>query len=365
MNTVCLSDARDCDPSILGRHRPVRPRQSDVFARAADTWLRGTAPQPATIALAMPAPRRTDLDFGRVGLGTGPLGGLYEPVSDEDAAATLHAAWADGVRYFDTAPHYGVGLAERRLGTFVRDLPRDNVIISTKVGRLLVEGDGQQGDQSFWGVPEGLVRQPDYSGDGVRRSILDSLERMGLERIDVALIHDPDDHWEHALRFAYPALADLRAQGVVRAIGVGMNQWQMLTRFVRETDIDVVLVAGRYTLLDQSAAEQLLPACLEHGVSVIAGGVFNSGVLADPSVHSRYDYGPVPPALLERAQEIERVCHAYDVPLVAAAIQFPLHHPAVTAVLVGARSPIEVSTDLALARQPIPAELWSALDDLT
>lgn len=295
------------------------------------------------------------------GFGTGPLGGLYAPVSDADAAGALAAAWAAGVRLYDTAPHYGAGLAERRLGAFLSGVPRDEVIVSTKVGRLLTPADNvPAGHEGFFdGSP--LARVRDYSRDGVLRSLADSAARTGLDRFDLVLIHDPDDHWAAAVTQAYPALAQLRDEGVVGAIGVGMNQWEMLARFVRETDLDAVLLAGRYTLLDRSGGDELLPLCLERGVTVIAGGILNSGILADPTPDARYNYAAAPPAILDRALELRRVCARYGVPLAAAALQYPLRHPAIDAVLIGARSAEEITEDLALTECPVPDELWRQL----
>jgi len=259
----------------------------------------------------------TELSFGGAAIGN-----LYTEVTDDDARAAVDAAWDGGIRTFDTAPHYGLGLSERRLGGALRHRPRDQYVISTKVGRLLRPDSPPFGrDPDGFAVPADHVREWDFSADGVRRSLEASLRRLGLDRVDIALIHDPDDHGEQAFREAYPALEKLRAEGAVRAIGAGMNQTAMLTRFVTDTDVDVILVAGRYTLLDQSAADALLPAARERGVSVIAAGVFNSGLLAAPAAGATYDYKAAPAALLARAQELERVCAGYGVPLRAAAAQ--------------------------------------------
>jgi D-threo-aldose 1-dehydrogenase len=308
---------------------------------------------------------RSGVTVSRIGLGTAPLAGLFSAVGDEQATATLDAAWTAGLRYFDTAPHYGAGLAERRLGSFLADTgrPRAEFTVSTKVGRLLVPGDAALGDEAFHGE-RGLVRVRDYSAEGVYRSLAESLERSGLEAFDTVLIHDPDDHWEEAVTGAYPALARLRDQGAVRAIGAGMNQTAMLTRFVTETDLDCVLVAGRYSLLDRSAAEVLLPLCAEREVGVLVGGVFNSGILADPSPGATYDYAPASDDVLRRARSLAERCAAHGVPLAAAALQFPLRHPAVTGVVLGARSPLEVTENIAHAAAKIPAELWAELDAL-
>jgi D-threo-aldose 1-dehydrogenase len=301
----------------------------------------------------------TELSFGGA-----VIGNLFTPVGDEDARAAVDAAWEGGIRTFDTAPHYGLGLAERRLGAALRDRPRADYVISTKVGRLLASapaGGAAVRDSEGFAVPAALVRRFDYSADGVRRSLFASMERLGLDRVDIALIHDPDQHGEQAFREAYPALEKLRAEGVVGAIGAGMNQTEMLTRFVRETDVDVVLVAGRYSLLDRSAGLDLLPAALERGVSVTVGGVFNSGLLAAPAPGMTYEYATAPDSLVSRALALESACAEYGVPLRAAAARFPLTHPAVANVLIGARNAAEVRDALTLRSAAIPAALWDAL----
>jgi len=299
----------------------------------------------------------TELSFGGAAIGN-----LFTEVTDDDARAAVDAAWDGGIRTFDTAPHYGLGLSERRLGGALRHRPRDQYVISTKVGRLLRPGSPPYGrDPDGFAVPADQIREFDFSADGVRRSLDASLGRLGLDRVDIVLIHDPDDHGEQAFREAYPALEKLRAEGAVQAIGAGMNQTAMLTRFVTDTDVDVVLVAGRYTLLDQSAADALLPAARERGVSVIAGGVFNSGLLAAPAPGATYDYKAAPQALLARAQELELVCAGYGVPLRAAAARFPLTHPAVASVLIGARSAAEITDAITLRGDGPPAAQWEAL----
>ncbi|MGW8767219.1 aldo/keto reductase [Streptomyces sp. NPDC055815] len=305
----------------------------------------------------------TGVSVGRIALGTAPLAGLYAPVGEEQARATLAAAWQAGVRTFDTAPHYGAGLAERRLGAYLAERPPGEAVVSTKVGRLLVPGAATPGDEGFHGAPPDLVRVRDYTADGVRRSLEESLERSGLDAFDIVLVHDPDDHGDQALSEAYPALARLRAEGVVRAVGVGMNQTEMLSRFVRETDVDCVLVAGRYSLLDRRAERELLPLCAARGVGVLVGGVFNSGVLADPRPDARYDYAQAPEPVLRAARELDRRCAAHGVPLAAAALRFPLRHPAVTGIVVGAASPAEVVQNAAHAVRDIPEQLWEDLDE--
>jgi D-threo-aldose 1-dehydrogenase len=299
----------------------------------------------------------TELSFGGAAIGN-----LFTAVRDDDARAAIDAAWDCGIRTCDTAPHYGLGLSERRLGAALRHRPRDEYVICTKVGRLLEPAGAPAGrDTEGFAVPASHVRRFDFSADGVRRSLAASLDRLGLDRVDIALIHDPDDHGEQAFREAYPALEKLRAEGAVGAIGAGMNQAAMLTRFVTDTDVDVVLVAGRYTLLDQSAADALLPAALERGVSVIAAGVFNSGLLAAPVPGSTYDYQTAPDSLISRARLLEEACTRFGVPLRAAAARFPLTHPAVASVLVGARSATEITDALRLRQLDIPAALWDSL----
>jgi D-threo-aldose 1-dehydrogenase len=305
---------------------------------------------------------RSGLAVTELGLGCAAIGNLYTEVDDETAAATVDAAWDGGIRLFDVAPHYGLGLAERRLGTALAARPRGEYVVSTKVGRLLIPVAGSRSrDPEGFAVPAAYERRFDYSADGVRASIEASLARLGLDRIDIALIHDPDGHEEQAFAEAYPALERLRGEGVVRAIGAGMNQAGLLTRFVTDTDVDVVLLAGRYTLLDQRAAEALLPAAQERGVGVMAGGVFNSGLLARPEAGARFDYRAAPAALIEAARAIEASCARYGVPLRAAAARFPLRHPAVAAVLIGARTPQEITEAVALRRLAIPDALWDAL----
>ncbi|MEV0489863.1 aldo/keto reductase [Streptomyces atratus] len=303
----------------------------------------------------------TELSFGAAAIGN-----LFREVDPARAAAAVDAAWDEGVRYFDTAPHYGLGLSERRLGAALRHRPRDSYVVSTKVGRLL---DPLPADPiaSYDGLSEGFAvpvthyRRWDFSADGVRRSIEDSLERLGLDRIDIAYLHDPDDHAEAAFREAYPALEKLRSEGVVGAVGAGMNQTAMLTRFLRDTDVDTVLCAGRYTLLDQSALAELLPEATARGRSVVVGGVFNSGLLADPHPGATYDYTAAPPALLDRALRIKAVAEGHGVPLRAAALHYPLAHPAVATVLVGTRSPDEIRDAAELLSREIPGALWDEL----
>jgi len=285
--------------------------------------------------------------FTPLGLGTAPLGGLYAPVAADAALAVVDRAWELGIRFFDTAPYYGSGLAERLLGQGLRGRPRDEFAVSTKVGRLL------RPDAAGW-----TGAYFDFSYDAALRSLEASLERLQLDRVDIALVHDPDDHIDEALTGALAALTQLRDEGVVRAIGVGMNQTEPLVRFALEADPDCLLVAGRYTVLDRTAAAELLPLCEERGIAVIAGGVFNSGILAGGDT---FDYRTAPAEVVERVERLRRACARRGVPLVAAAVQFPHRHPAVEYVLVGCRSAAEVEEDVRLFGLELPPDLWNEI----
>ncbi len=304
---------------------------------------------------------RAGLQVTRLGLGTAPLGGMYTSVADQDATDLVATAYESGIRYFDTAPFYGHGVAERRLGDGLRASGAPPVVVSTKVGRLLIGG----ADLVPGIYVDAAAEQPvfDYSADGVRASLESSLERLGLDHVAAVLIHDPDDHEDEALRNAYPALEQLRSEGVIQVIGVGMNQTRIPTRFVRETDIDLVVIAGRFTLLDQQAQDDLLPAALERGVSIIAAGVFNSGILADPQPGAMYNYEPAPADLISRAIAIRALLEEFNVPLTAAALQFPLRHPAVRVVLTGARHRDELRANIADFNREVPEECWKALEE--
>ncbi|WP_369032190.1 aldo/keto reductase [Streptomyces adonidis] len=297
-----------------------------------------------------------------LGFGGAVIGNLFTEVTDEQAHAAVTAAWESGIRYFDTAPHYGLGLSERRLGQALSAHPRAEYTVSTKVGRRLEPAQGGGDDlANGFAVPATLHRVWDFSADGVRRTLEASLERLGLDRVDVVYLHDPDDHAEQAFHEGYPALEKLRSEGVVGAIGAGMNQTAMLTRFVRDTDVDVVLCAGRYTLLDQSALTDLLPAAVERGVSVVIGGAFNSGLLADPKPGATYNYSEAPGDLLQRALCMREIAERHGITLRAAALDFCAAHPAVASVLVGARSVAEVQDAAAQFATPVPSAFWQEL----
>ena len=305
------------------------------------------------------------VEVGGLGLGTAPLGNLFTEVTDEQVHLAVDTAWQQGIRYFDTAPHYGIGLSERRLGAALRDRPRAEYTISTKVGRRLEPVETVLGDDlaNGFAVPATLRRVWDFSADGIRRTLDASLERLGLDRVDIVYLHDPDDHAEQALREGYPALEKLRAEGVVGAIGAGMNQAEMLTRFVQDTDVDVVLCAGRYTLLDQSALAELLPSAVARGKSVVIGGAFNSGLLADPKPDATYNYAQAPGELLDRALRMKTVAEHHGITLRAAALAFCAAHPAVASVLVGARSAAEVRDCAEQFTTVVPVAFWQELRD--
>jgi D-threo-aldose 1-dehydrogenase len=306
----------------------------------------------------------TEVQLPVLGFGAAPIGNLSRQVSEQEAVDAVTTAWEGGVRYFDTAPHYGLGLSERRLGAALAGKDRDSYVLSTKVGRLLQPNPAPQGkDTEGFDVPDNLRRVRDYSRDGVLRSIEESLQRLGTDRIDIVYIHDPDDYWTEAVEGAAPALSALRDEGVIGAWGAGMNQFEMLHRFITETDIDVIMLAGRYTLLEQGAARDLLPACLERGVGVVNVGVFNSGLLSKerPATNATYNYAPAPQELLDRANQVADICESHGTTLPAAALHYPHQHPAVTSVVLGMRTPTQVKQNLDLAAQSVPADLWADL----
>ena len=293
------------------------------------------------------------------------FGNLYRATDPDVVHEALATAWSLGVRAFDTAPHYGVGLSEERLGRFLADQPREQFTLSTKVGRLLVDDpDAPTEADGFVDTPR-RRRERDYSAAGVRRSLEDSLRRLGLDRVDLVLIHDPEDHLDVAVAEAAPALSAMREEGLIGGYGVGTNFADVALRLVQETDLDTVMIAGRYTLLERTAEELLLPACLERDVEVQTAGVFNSGLLADPgAAEAHYDYGRAPADLIARARSMESACRDRGFELRAAALQFPLRHPAVTAVVLGAGTAAEVRDCHEQLQQPVPEDLWNVLDGL-
>jgi D-threo-aldose 1-dehydrogenase len=305
-------------------------------------------------------------ELGRLGFGAAGIGNLYRAMDDDVAAATVGAAWDAGIRYFDTAPHYGLGLSERRLGAVLATKPRDEFVISTKVGRILEPAANPSGarDTDGFDVPADTVRRWDPSEAGIRRSIEASLERLGLDRIDIAYLHDPDVYdLEAGINQALPALEKLRAEGLIGAIGVGANSADALAACVRRADLDLIMLAGRYTLLEQPAAAELLPLCAERGVGVANVGVYNSGLLASPVVpdDAHYNYAPAPADILARARALAACCAEFGVELPTAALQFAARHPAVRTVVVGATQPDHIRQTAARMADDVPPELWAEL----
>ncbi|MFE9319393.1 aldo/keto reductase [Nocardia sp. NPDC052278] len=296
-------------------------------------------------------------------LGGAGYAGLYRSVDEDAAQEALEAAWAAGIRSFDTAPHYGGGLGEERLGRFLRERNRSEFTVSTKVGRLLYDDpDAPDGADEFYGAPK-RSRRLDYSAKGVRLSLEQSLIRLGLDRVDRMLVHDPEAHMDQALGEALPELERMRDEGLTAGIGIGVNHVETALRFVRESAIDTVMIAGRYSLLDRRAEQQLLPECAERGIQVLVAGVLNSGVLADPFRQATFDYRTAESAVVTRARDLERRCTKYSVPLRAAAMQFPRRHPAVTAIVLGSGTRAEIDDSIAMLDLPVPEELWSELED--
>jgi len=305
---------------------------------------------------------RTDLFVTRMGMGCAALGSLYHEVTDDSARQSVEVAWSRGINYFDTAPLYGHGRSEERLGRVLRTLPRDSFVISTKVGRVLCPADSNRVESAYFEKPAAFEPVFDFSYEGVMRSFEESLRRLGLDRVDILLIHDPDDHYQDALLGAYPTLHELRSQGAVKAIGVGMNQTHLLAQFAREGDFDCFVLAGRYTLIDHSGLKEILPLCEQKGISVIIGGPYNSGILASGAVSgAKFNYQDAPAEIVERVRKLEEVCRRHSVPLKAAAVQFPLAHPAVASVIPGPRSAVEVEENLAQMAVPIPGDFWRDL----
>ncbi|QAY63478.1 aldo/keto reductase [Xylanimonas allomyrinae] len=304
---------------------------------------------------------------GRLGYGAANVGNLYRAMTDDDAHAILQAAWDAGIRHFDTAPHYGLGLSERRLGAFLRTKPRDQYVVSTKVGRLLVPhpaGAGTLDLAEGFAVPADVRREWDVTAAGVRRSLEESLARLGLDAVDVVYLHDPERFdLDRGLGEGLPAVAALRDAGLVRAVGVGSMVDEALLRAARSGLVDLLMIAGRFTLADPSAAAQVLPACRRHGVRVVAAAVFNSGLTArsEPPDDARFDYGPAAPELLARVRRIAAVCREHDVDLPVAAVQYPLRADVVASVVVGGGRPEQVRQNAARLARPVPEALWAAL----
>lgn len=303
---------------------------------------------------------RTGLEISQMGLGTATFGGLYTSMSQDQCDAVINCARDNGITYIDTAPHYGKGVAERRLAHSLKGRARSSFEISSKIGRLLVPTE-KEIDPDFLDTDTTLTRIFDFSEGGVEKSFRSSLERMELESIDILFIHDPDNNADAAIRESFPALLKMRDKGIINAIGVGMNQSATPARLIKETDIDVVLIAGRYSLLDQRALADLLPAALERGVDIIAAGVLNSGILANPVKGATFDYAPASDEILAKAQRIKAVLDKEDIPLTAAALQFPLRHPAVKCVLIGCRSTDEILNNARNLDMDLPEDIWQKI----
>ena len=312
---------------------------------------------------------RSTVHVDQLLLGLVPLGNLYKVVPEDEAQAVLQAWWDRGLRTYDVAPVYGFGLAERRLGRFLADKPRSEFVVSTKVGRPVREGAPDDpelywpdGTPYFHGMPEDIRPYYDYTRDGMLWGLERSLERLGLDRVDYVHMHDPDDHIREAMEVVFPALAELREQGVIGAIGVGTNWGRVAYPIARQCDLDCVLLAGRYTLIDFEGTKALLPLCEERGISVINGGVFNGGFLADPRIGGTYQYRPTADqALVDRALRIADTCASHGVPIKAAAVQFSMGHPAVAAVVVGASSVAHATEVVDMFEVDIPDAMWQQL----
>ena len=319
---------------------------------------------------------RTGLEVSVLGFGGAGIGNLYRELAEDDALAAVHESFASGVRYFDTAPFYGFGLSELRVGKALRGA-QPVPVISTKIGRRLVPTGPQDASVGREGYFSARPFAPvfDYGHESVLRSHAESLERLGMARVDILLCHDigrlthGDAHPTRMSEFVtggYRAMHELRSAGIVRAIGLGVNEPDVCVELLQHCDLDCILLAGRYTLLEQPALEQLLPLCVERHVSIICGGPFNSGILAAGSragAHAHYNYAPPPPAVLERVRKLEALCEEFSVPLPAAALQFPLGHPAIASVVAGCANGVEARNAAAMFAHPIAAEFWHALRD--
>ncbi len=302
----------------------------------------------------------TALEVTRLGLGTAPLGGLFTSVDEQDSDDLIVAAFDHGINFFDTAPQYGHGVAEQRLGRILQRVGKP-FVLETKVGRVL--NPTNQADKAWFADADPHLEPIfDFSADGVKRSIEDSLRRLGVDHIDIALLHDAEDHLPQAIEEAYPVLDSLRSQGVIKAVGMGLNLCQPSVTIMKNTDLNVALIAGRYTLLDQEGQEELFPLALKKNVSILAAGVFNSGVLANPVAGAKYNYVDASDEVIKRAQKIGKFLRERNIPLTAAALQFPLRHPAVTAVLTGSRNRAELESNIKDFDVTIPDSIWAELE---
>lgn len=306
--------------------------------------------------------KRSDLEVTRLSLGTAPLGGLFASVSDKDGDELLNSALDLGINYFDTAPQYGHGVAEIRLGRALQNA-KVPFVVETKVGRVLKRVEGVEPEKWFPDAPRDIVPIYDYSKAGIKQSFEESLERLGLPHIDIVLMHDAEDYIPEAINNAFPVLADLRNQGLIKAIGLGMNYVEPALEIMKNTDLDIALIAGRYTLLDQIAQEELFPYALANNIDISMGGVLNSGVLANPAPGATYNYLPASDEMIARAKKICDFLKERNVPLIAAAVQFPMRHPAVTSIVTGPRNVSELQTYMEGFDFPIPESVWVDLEN--
>ena len=329
----------------------------------------------------------TNIEVSELGFGCAPLGGWPVAVSDQDANLSLETAWSKGIRYFDTAPLYGSGMSEKRLGNFLQKQKREDFVISTKVGRLIVDTKKSKAVEKFIGSPQDKDSEFNFTYDGAMQSIEDSLARLGLDKIDILYLHDPDnhpDHFEDAKKGAVKAMIKLRDEGTVKAIGCGMNQNEMLIEFAKEGCFDVFLLAGRYTLLDQTSLDQLIPVCHKNNISLVLGGVFNSGILIDPSPETYFDYSKLDnnwiknlteslvrkpkdhesaEYWLQKAYKLRDACNKFSLELKQAAIQFPYDNSIVSSCLLGMTSPNQVKENLELYSKKIDKIFWQYLKE--
>jgi D-threo-aldose 1-dehydrogenase len=305
--------------------------------------------------------KRSDLEVTRLSLGTAPLGGLFKSVTDADGDELLNTALDVGINYFDTAPQYGHGVAEIRLGKALRGA-KVPFVVETKVGRVLRHDPNAEIFPWFPDAPRDLVPVFDYSPDGIRRAFDESLERMGLDHLDIVLMHDCEEHVKEAIENAFPVLAEYRSQGLIKAVGIGINHAEEALQIMKGTDLDIALIAGRYSLLDQISHRELFPYALAHNIDISMGGVLNSGVLANPVAGATYNYLPASDEIISRAAKIGEFLKARNVPLLAAALQFPLRHPAVTSVLTGPRTAAELLENVDAFNLELPADIWAELE---
>ncbi|MCL6653764.1 pyridoxal 4-dehydrogenase [Agrobacterium rubi] len=336
-----------------------------------------------TIKASTPRPvGKTGIEVTALGIGSAPLGGLYAPVTTADAVDMLQAAWAAGIRYFDTAPMYGNGRSEHLVGQVLRETGEKSFVLSTKVGRLMTTERAGRSlppappknplDPGWWnGLPFREVF--DYSYDGVMRSFDDSQQRLGLPNPDILYVHDigrvthadlHDHHWSALTKGGgFRALKELRAAGDIKGFGLGVNEWQAIRDALDEADLDCSMLAGRYTLLDQDAERDFLPIVQKRGMALVVAGVYNSGILASSSAKPKFNYADAPVEIIEKAERLRTICNRFDVPLPAAAIQFPLRHPATTCVVIGAKTAAQLNGNVAWFDQDIPEELWTTLEN--